>query len=57
MSQENLEEFVRDCYAGFNGAEPGVPTKLATVDFYDPDAVYVNDARDPDTGVHRASRR
>ena len=53
MSQENLEEFVRDAYARFNGAEPGISSKLATLDFYDRDAVYVNDARDPDTGIHR----
>jgi ketosteroid isomerase-like protein len=53
MSQENLEEFIRDAYARFNGAEPGISSKLATLDFYDRDAVYVNDARDPDTGIHR----
>ena len=53
MSQENLEEFIRGAYARFNGAEPGISSKLATLDFYDPDAVYVNDARDPDTGIHR----
>ena len=52
MAQENLEEFIRGAYARFNDAEPGVSTKLATLDLYDPDAVYVNDARDPDTGVH-----
>lgn len=53
MSQENLEEFIRDAYDRFNGAEPGVSSKLATLDLYDADAVYVTDARDPDTGVHR----
>jgi ketosteroid isomerase-like protein len=53
MSQENLEEFIRGAYARFNDAEPGLSTKLATLDLYDPDAVYVNDARDPDTGIHR----
>ena len=53
MPQENLEEFIRDAYARFNGAEPGISSKLATLDFYDSESVYVNDARDPDTGIHR----
>jgi hypothetical protein len=56
MSQEKLEDFIRSTYARFNEAEPDPSGehKLAWVlDFYDPDAVYVNDARDPDAGIHR----
>ena len=56
MSQENLEDFIRDGYARFNRAEPSPAgeRKLASLDsFYHPEAVYVNDARDPDAGVHR----
>jgi ketosteroid isomerase-like protein len=55
MSQENLEDFIRSAYARFNEAEPDPSGehKLASLDFYDPDAVYVNDARDPDAGIHR----
>jgi ketosteroid isomerase-like protein len=52
MSQENVEDFIRGAYARFNRAEPGVSGKLASLDFYHPDAVYVNDARDPDSGIH-----
>jgi ketosteroid isomerase-like protein len=55
VSQENLEDFIRSAYAGFNEAEPDPSgeQKLASLDFYDPDAVYVNDANDPDPGIHR----
>ena len=55
MSQEKLEDFIRGAYARFNEAEPDSSGehKLATLDFYDRDAVYVNDARDPDAGIHR----
>lgn len=55
MSEESLEDFIRSAYARFNEAEPdhSGEQKLASLDFYDPDAVYVNDARDPDAGIHR----
>ena len=56
MSQEKLGDFIRSAYARFNEAEPDASGKhkLALIgDFYDPDAVYVNDARDPDAGIHR----
>ena len=55
MSQEKLEDFIRSAYARFNEAEPDSSGehKLASLDFYDRDAVYVNDARDPDAGIHR----
>ena len=56
MSPEKLEDFIRSTYARFNEAEPhpSGQHKLAWVlDFYDRDAVYVNDARDPDAGIHR----
>jgi uncharacterized protein len=55
MSQEKLEDFIRSAYAKFNEAEPDSSGehKLASLDFYDRDAVYVNDARDPDAGIHR----
>jgi ketosteroid isomerase-like protein len=56
MSQEKLEDFIRRAYTRFNEAEPDPSGqhKLAWVlDFYDRDAVYVNDARDPDAGIHR----
>jgi ketosteroid isomerase-like protein len=55
MSQEKLEDFIRSAYARFNEAEPDSSGehKLASLDFYDRDAVYVNDARDPDGGIHR----
>ena len=55
MSQENVEEIVRRGYARFNGAErePPKETELASLDVWHPDGVYVNDARDPDAGIHR----
>ena len=55
MSQENVEEIVRSGYARFNGAErePPKETELASLDVWHPDGVYVNDARDPDAGIHR----
>ena len=55
MSQENVEDFIRSTYARFNRAEPSPSgeRKLASLDFYHPDAVYVNDANDPDSGIHR----
>jgi len=55
MSQEKLDDFIRSAYARFNEAEPDPSGehKLASLDFYDRDAVYVNDARDPDAGIHR----
>ncbi len=55
MSQENVEDFIRSAYARFNRAEPSPSgeRKLASLDFYHPDAVYVNDANDPDPGIHR----
>src|SRR5689334_22826466 len=55
MSQESLEDFIRTAYTRFNDAEPDPSGehKLATLDLYDLDAVYVNDARDPDRGIHR----
>ena len=54
MSQESLEDFIRSSYAKFNQAEPSASgeQKLASLDFYHPDAVYVNDANDPDPGIH-----
>jgi ketosteroid isomerase-like protein len=55
MSQENVEESVRRGYARFNGAEREPPDEkeLASLDVWHPDGVYVNDARDPDAGIHR----
>ena len=55
MSQENVEEIVRRGYARFNGAkrEPPDEKELASLDVWHPDGVYVNDARDPDAGIHR----
>ncbi len=55
MSQENLEDFIRSAYARFNEAQPDPSGehKLASLDFYDRDAIYVNDARDPDAGIHQ----
>ena len=55
MSEENVEEIVRRGYARFNGAEREPPDEkeLASLDVWHPDAVYVNDARDPDAGIHR----
>jgi ketosteroid isomerase-like protein len=54
MSQQNLEAFVRRAYARFNGAEREPPDveELASLDFWHPDGVYVNDANDPDPGIH-----
>jgi ketosteroid isomerase-like protein len=54
MSQEGLKDFIRSAYARFNQAEPSPlgEQKLASLDFYAPDAVYVNDANDPDPGIH-----
>jgi ketosteroid isomerase-like protein len=54
MSQENVEEIVRRGYARFNGAErePPDPKELASLDVWHPDGVYVNDANDPDPGIH-----
>ena len=55
MSQENLEDFVRRAYARFNRAEREPPDEeeLASLDFWHPDGVYVNDANDPDPGIHK----
>jgi hypothetical protein len=55
MSEENVEEIVRRGYARFNGAEREPPDEkeLASLDVWHPDGVYVNDARDPDAGIHR----
>lgn len=55
MSQENVEDFIRSAYARFNRAKPSPSgeQKLASLDFYHPQAVYVNDANDPDPGIHR----
>ena len=55
MSQEDVEDFIRGAYAKFNRAKPDTSGegKLASLDFYHPDAVYVNDANDPDPGIHR----
>ena len=54
MSSESLEDFIRGAYARFNRAQPSPSGehKLASLDFYHAEAVYVNDARDPDAGVH-----
>jgi ketosteroid isomerase-like protein len=54
MSQENVEEIVRRGYARFNGAEREPPDEkeLASLDVWHSDGVYVNDARDPDSGIH-----
>jgi ketosteroid isomerase-like protein len=54
MSQLNLEDFVRRAYARFNGAEREPPDEeeLASLDFWHPDGVYVNDVNDPDPGIH-----
>ncbi|MDP9270872.1 MAG: nuclear transport factor 2 family protein [Chloroflexota bacterium] len=55
MSQEDVEDIIRGAYAKFNRAKPDTSGegKLASLDFYHPDAVYVNDANDPDPGIHR----
>ena len=55
MAQEHAEDFIRSAYARFNRAEasPSGEAKLASLDFYHPDVVYVNDANDPDPGIHR----
>ena len=55
MSQENLEDFIRRAYARFNQAEREPPDEedLASLDFWHPDSVYVNDANDPDPGIHK----
>jgi ketosteroid isomerase-like protein len=54
MSQESLEDFIRRGYARFNASEREPPDKeeFASFDIYHPDSVYVNDANDPDAGVH-----
>src|SRR5436305_515087 len=54
MSQKNVEAFIRSAYAKFNAADPSPSgkQKLASLDFYHPEAVYVNDANDPDPGIH-----
>jgi ketosteroid isomerase-like protein len=52
MSQENVEDVIRSAYAMFNRAEPS-PSGERKLDFYHPEAVYVNDANDPDPGIHR----
>src|SRR3954469_15270918 len=55
MSQESLEEFIRRGYARFNASEREPPDEeeFASLDIYHPDSVYVNDANDPDPGLHR----
>ena len=55
MSQENVEDFIRRAYARFNQAEREPPDEenLASLDFWHPDSVYVNDANDPDPGIHK----
>src|SRR4051794_18786881 len=55
MSQESVEQFLRRGYARFNGArrEPPDVEEFAPLEIYHPDSVYVNDANDPDPGVHR----
>jgi ketosteroid isomerase-like protein len=54
MSQEKLEDFIRHAYARFNQGEREPPDEeaFATLDFWHPDGVYVNDANDPDPGIH-----
>jgi ketosteroid isomerase-like protein len=54
MSQESLEDFIRRAYARFNEGErePLDEEGLASLDFWHPDSVYVNDANDPDPGIH-----
>jgi ketosteroid isomerase-like protein len=54
MSQE-VEDLIRGTYAWFNRAErdPSGERKLASLDFWHPDGVYVNSADDPDPDVHR----
>jgi hypothetical protein len=55
MSQESVEDFLRRGYARFNEArrEPPDVEEFASLEMYHPDSVYVNDANDPDPGVHR----
>ena len=55
MSQANLEDFLRRGYARFNASEREPPDEeeFASLDIYHPDSVYVNDANDPDPGIHR----
>ena len=43
-----IEDLVRTGYAAFNDEH-----RLATLEFWHEDGVYVNDARDPDPGIHR----
>jgi len=55
VAQESLEEFIRRGYARFNQAErdPVDEEELASLDIWHPDGVFVNDANDPDPGIHR----
>lgn len=55
MPEESLEDFIRRGYARFNESErePVDEEELASLDFWHPDGVYVNDANDPDPGTHR----
>ena len=43
-----IEDLVRTGYAAFNDEH-----RLATLESWHEDGVYVNDARDPDPGIHR----
>ena len=54
MSQDGHEDFVRRAYARFNNAERDPPDdeNLASLDFWHSDGAYVNDANDPDPGIH-----
>lgn len=55
VAQENIEDFIRSAYGAFNRAEPDPSgeRKLASLDFWHPDGVYVNSANDPEPAVHR----
>ncbi len=60
MSQENVEDFIRRAYARFNQAEREPPDEenLASLDFWHPDSVYVNNAPTiPTPAFTRALRR
>jgi ketosteroid isomerase-like protein len=46
---DEVEELVRSGYAAFNAGSEREPT----LDYWHADGVYVNDANDPDPGVHR----
>jgi uncharacterized protein len=45
---DEIEELVRAGYARFNSGE-----RFPTLEFWHVDGIYINDANDPDPGIHR----